>query len=59
MNEAREARQNRCVPMELLDGATLTSDVDKHELITYDDVEIETESFLSELRDLQDQLVRE
>jgi len=46
---ADRAHGRRHVPFELLEGAVLTSPIDRDEVITYDDVELE-DSFIRDLR---------
>ena len=44
------------VPLELLDGATVVHRVERDEILTYDDVELDDESFIYRLRRVQDAL---
>lgn len=45
------------VPLGLLAGATLVRDVDVDQILTYDDVEIDRSTTISQLRALQDRLL--
>ncbi|WP_135827709.1 NAD(P)H-dependent oxidoreductase [Halorussus halobius] len=51
---AEDADDAGYVPMELLEGATVTSAVERGEVLTYDDVAVDEESFIYRLRRLQD-----
>lgn len=42
------------VPFELLDGAEVVSAVEKDGIVGYEDVELDTDSFIYRLRQLQD-----
>ncbi len=51
------AKQEKAVPLGLINRKTkLIRDVKKGELVTYDDIELDTNSFIVQLRQLQDQL---
>ncbi|MHB1133194.1 MAG: NAD(P)H-dependent oxidoreductase [Chloroflexota bacterium] len=47
-------KRENCVPMGLLDGAKLTKNVERDQVITYDAVELKTDTMLYQLRKLQD-----
>lgn len=51
---ASVAKKENCVPFGLLDGAKLTKPVKKDQIITYDMVELRTDTTLYHLRKLQD-----
>jgi predicted homoserine dehydrogenase-like protein len=57
IDSAETAREERLVPLGLLAGARVTRDVDVDHLLTYDDVEIDTSTTISQLRALQDRLL--
>jgi len=50
---AEDADDAGYVPMELIDGATVTSSVERDEVLTYDDVTVDKDSFIYRLRRLQ------
>lgn len=50
---AEQARERGHVPFELLDGATVTSRIDRDDIVTYDDVELR-DSFIKDLRENPD-----
>jgi predicted homoserine dehydrogenase-like protein len=52
--DAETATEEDYVPLELLDDATVTTDLEKDDIVTFDDVEVDQESFLYRLRMLQD-----
>ncbi|WP_254544687.1 NAD(P)H-dependent oxidoreductase [Halomarina pelagica] len=52
--DADDADAERYVPFEILDGATVTSEVGSDEIVTYDDVELDGDSFIYHLRQVQD-----
>ncbi|WP_129113919.1 NAD(P)H-dependent oxidoreductase [Halegenticoccus tardaugens] len=54
IEDAETATLANHVPLELLDGATLISDVEKDEIVTVQDVQLDQESFLYRLRMLQE-----
>jgi predicted homoserine dehydrogenase-like protein len=54
LEEADTAEDQDHVPLELLDGAEVTTEVARDGIITYDDVELNKDSFLYRLRQLQD-----
>lgn len=54
---ASVAKKDNCVPFGLLEGAKLVKTVEKDQVITYDMVELKTDSVLYHLRMLQDQLI--
>ncbi len=54
---AEVAKQEKAVPLGLINRKTkLIRDVKKGELVTYNDIELDTDSFIVQLRQLQDQL---
>jgi len=57
IDSAEAARAERLVPLGLLAGARLVRDVDVDHVLTYDDVEIDTSTTISQLRALQDRLL--
>jgi predicted homoserine dehydrogenase-like protein len=57
IDSAEAARAENLVPLGLLAGARLTRDVEVDQLITYDDVEIDTSTTIAQLRALQDRLL--
>ena len=50
---AGTADEKGYVPFELLDGATITGEVDTDGIVTYEKVELDTDSFLYHLREIQ------
>jgi predicted homoserine dehydrogenase-like protein len=54
---ATTARKEHLVPFGLLDGARLKRDVNKDEVISYDMVELRTDTMIFHLRKLQDELI--
>ena len=52
--DADDANDEGYVPFELLDGATVTSEVGPDEIVTNDDVELDQDSFVYHLRQIQD-----
>lgn len=54
---ASVAKRENCVPFGLLDGAKLLKDVERDQVITFDMVELKTETTLYRLRKLQDSLI--
>ena len=50
---AGTADEKGYVPLELLDGATITGEVDTDGIVTYEKVELDTDSFLYHLREIQ------
>lgn len=54
LNSAEAAIQQDAVPLELLDGAKVVREIEQDEIITYDDVELQTDSFIYHLRQLQE-----
>lgn len=54
LEDATTADEADHVPFELLDGAMVRESVDRDAILTYDDVDIETDSFIYTLRRLQD-----
>jgi predicted homoserine dehydrogenase-like protein len=51
------AKQEKAVPLGVINRKTkLIRDVKKGELVTYDDIELDTSSFIVQLRQLQDQM---
>ena len=57
IDSAETAREERLVPLGLLAGARLTRDVDVDQLLTHDDVELDTTTTIHQLRALQDGLL--
>lgn len=57
IDSAEAAKAERLVPLGLLAGATVVRDVGVDQLLTYDDVEIDTSTTISQLRALQDRLL--
>jgi predicted homoserine dehydrogenase-like protein len=57
IEDAGTAKQERLAPLGLLAGARLLRDVDVDRVLTYDDVEIDTSTTISQLRALQDRLL--
>jgi predicted homoserine dehydrogenase-like protein len=57
IDSAEAARAERLVPLGLLAGARVIRDVDVDHILTYDDVEIDTSTTISQLRALQDRLI--
>lgn len=51
--DAGTADEKGYVPFELLDGATITGKVDTDGIVTYEKVELDTDSFLYHLREIQ------
>jgi predicted homoserine dehydrogenase-like protein len=54
---AATARADKCVPLGLLEGAKLVKDARRDQVITYDMVELDTESLLYHLRKMQDAVI--
>ncbi|WP_435181381.1 NAD(P)H-dependent oxidoreductase [Halorussus sp. AFM4] len=54
LEDADTAKEEGHVPFELLDGAEVITDVARDEILTYDDVELNEDSFIYRLRRLQD-----
>ncbi|EMA54764.1 NAD(P)H-dependent oxidoreductase [Halococcus salifodinae] len=54
LEDATTVDESGHIPFELLDGATVTEPVDRDAILTYDDVDVETDSFIYHLRRLQD-----
>ena len=50
--------KENCVPFGLLEGAKLLRNVEKDEIITYDAVQLKTDTMLYHLRKIQDELIR-
>ena len=53
--DADTAAEERYVPFELLEDATVTREVAQDEVVTYDDVEVDDDSFIYTLRRLQEE----
>jgi predicted homoserine dehydrogenase-like protein len=51
------AKREGCVPLGLLDGATLLTDVKKDQVITHDMVQLKTDTMLYHLRRIQDEVL--
>ncbi len=54
---ATVAKRDNCVPFGLLEGAKLRKNVERDQIITYDAVELKTDTVLYHLRKLQDELI--
>lgn len=54
VEDADVAAEEEYVPLELLTGAEVVGSVDTDEIVTYGDVEVQKDSFLYQLRQLQD-----
>ena len=54
---ASVAKKEGCVPFGLLEGARLLRSVERDQVITYDMVELKTDTMLHQLRRLQDGLI--
>ena len=54
---ASVAKRENCVPFGLLDGAKLLKDVERDQVITFDMVDLKTDTTLYRLRKLQDDLI--
>lgn len=54
LEDADTADEQNHVPFELLDGVEVVSEIEKDEIVTYDDVALDEDSFLYRLRQLQD-----
>ncbi|GAB3328527.1 NAD(P)H-dependent oxidoreductase [Haloplanus salinarum] len=52
---AERAEANGHVPFELLDGAVVETSLDRNQVVTYDDVSLEEDTFIYNLRQLQDE----
>ncbi len=57
IDSAETAREENLAPLGLLAGARLTRDVDVDHILTYDDVEIDSNTTIAQLRALQDRLL--
>ena len=55
LESAEAAMDEGHVPLELLDGAKVVGPVGQDEVVTYDDVELDTDSFIYHLRRLQEE----
>ena len=51
------AKKENLLPLGLAQGAIMKEDVSKNECITYDDVELDSSSFLLNLRKIQDEII--
>ncbi|GAA0307610.1 hypothetical protein [Halarchaeum salinum] len=51
--DADTAAAERAIPLEVLDEASVTGDVTRDEYVTYDDVEVDKDSFIHKLQQLQ------
>jgi predicted homoserine dehydrogenase-like protein len=51
------AKREGCVPLGLLDSATLVRDVKRDQVITHDLAQVKTDSMLYHLRQIQDQVL--
>jgi predicted homoserine dehydrogenase-like protein len=58
IEEAATAKAERLVPLGLLAGARVTRDVETDQVLSYDDVEIDANSTIAQLRALQDRLLQ-
>jgi len=54
---ASVTKQENCVPFGLLAGARLVKNVEKDQIITYDMVELKTDTMLYHLRKMQDEVI--
>jgi predicted homoserine dehydrogenase-like protein len=54
---AEIARNERAVPLGLLEGAKLVRPIERDQIVTADMVELKTDSVLYQLRALQDRLI--
>jgi predicted homoserine dehydrogenase-like protein len=54
LETADVAEANDHVPFELLDGAVVETELDRNEVVTYDDVSLKEDTFIYNLRQLQD-----
>jgi predicted homoserine dehydrogenase-like protein len=54
LEDADVAEDRNHVPFELLDGAEVVSEIERDEIVTYDDVRLDEDSFIYRLRRLQD-----
>lgn len=52
---AETAEANDHVPFELLDGAVVETELDRNQVVSYDDVSLEEDTFIYTLRRLQDE----
>ncbi len=57
IDSAETAREENLAPLGLLAGARLTRDVEVDHILTYDDVEIDSNTTIAQLRALQDRLL--
>jgi predicted homoserine dehydrogenase-like protein len=57
IDKAAIAKKERLVPYGLLSGAKLKKDVPKDGFITYDDVELNSDSFIYHLRQIQERII--
>jgi predicted homoserine dehydrogenase-like protein len=51
------AKRDGCVPLGLLDGATLRTTAKKDQVITHDMVQLKTDTMLYHLRRIQDEVL--
>jgi predicted homoserine dehydrogenase-like protein len=51
------AKRENCVPLGLLDGATLVTDVKRDQIVTRDMVQLKTDTMLYHLRSIQDTVI--
>lgn len=54
LEDADVAEERDYVPFELLDGAEVVNEIEQDEVVTYDDVQLNEDSFIYRLRRLQD-----
>ena len=57
LDSAQAAASQNAVPFELLDGAELVREVERDEVVTYNDVEVEKDSFIYHLRQVQEEVL--
>ncbi len=57
IDSAETAKAEGLVPLGLLAGGRLLRDVERDQILTYDDVEIDTSTTIAQLRALQDRLL--
>lgn len=57
LESAESAIQRGAVPFELLDGAEVVREIEQNEVLTYDDVELQEDSFIYHLRQIQEEML--
>lgn len=55
LEDAEVASDHRAVPFELLEGAEVVREVERDEVLTYDNVDVEEDSFIYHLRQIQEE----